>query len=198
MKLFTKFVVGVAACAVLAGPAMADTIKTTTTVTQAEGTYPDGTHYERHTVIERAPIKPGHVTFYYYDPEVKAIVAGSELTNEMIDLWDTNDNHVIDNHEFYNNALVVYEPIEYTKRTFQDIDGVTTLTKEEYTLRLQQLPAYRHLNKDGSEGLNLWEFTGIGFQDADHDNNNQVSYDELRNAFFAKEGLINKPLKMNN
>ena len=71
------------------------------------------------------------------------------------------------------------------------------LTQEEYTLRLQQLPAYRNLNKDGAEGLTMYEFTGVGFQDADHDNNNQVTYDELRGAFFVKEGLAPKPLKMN-
>lgn len=115
----------------------------------------------------------------------------------MISLWDRNNNKVIDNHEFYTNALVVYEPIEYSKRTYQDLDGVMKLKEEEYTLRLQQLPSYRNLNRDGKEGLTLFEFTGVGFQDADHNNDNQVSYDELKTAFYAKEGLIRKPLKLN-
>lgn len=203
MTIFTKAIFGVAACALLASPAMAagnkkDTNTVTTITSESSGTYADGTTYQRDTVFMRAPIKPGVVTFYYYDPKVGAIVTGNELTNEMISLWDKDNNRVIDNHEFYTNALIAYEPIEYTKRTFQDVDGQKKLTQEEYTFRLQQLPAYRNLNKDGNEGLNLWEFLGVGFQDADHNNNNQVGYDELRTAFFAKEGLIRKPLKMNN
>jgi hypothetical protein len=91
----------------------------------------------------------------------------------------------------------VYEPREYTHRTYQDIDGEMKMTKKEYTLRLQQLPSYRNLNKDGGEGLTIYEFTGVGFQDADHNNNNQVSFEELRQAFWAKEGVIRKPLKLN-
>lgn len=149
------------------------------------------------TTVTRAPVKPGAVTFYYYDPKVGEIVTGNDLTDEIISLWDLNNNRVIDNHEFYTNAMVVYEPMEYSKRTYQDVDGKLKLTKEEYTLRLQQLPAYRNLNKDGKEGLTLYEFTGVGFQDADNNNDNQVSYDELKAAFYAKEGLAPKPLKMN-
>lgn len=192
-KLFS----GVCAAILMMGAsAMA---QTATSVTQKSSTVsPDGSvTYQSHTTVTRAPVKPGVVTFYYYDPKLREIVTGSELTDDIISLWDTNNNKVIDNHEFYTNAMVVYEPMEYSKRTYQDIDGRVKLTQEEYTIRLQQLPSYRNLNKDGSEGLTLFEFTGVGFQDADHDNNNQVSYDELKNAFFAKEGLIPKPLKMN-
>ena len=45
--------------------------------------------------------------------------------------------------------------------------------------------------------MTLYEFTGVGFQDADNNNDNQISYDELKNAFYAKEGLVPKPLKEN-
>ena len=201
MTIFSKAILGVATVAIMASPAMAQNAKdknaVTTITKETSGTYVDGTHYERNTVITRAPIKPGSVTFYYFDPKVGEIVSGNELTDDMIALWDTNNNRVIDNHEFYNNALIVYEPYEYTKRTFQDVDGRKKLTKEEYTVRLQQLPAYRNLNKDGNVGLNLWEFLGVGFQDADHNNNNQVSYKELRDAFYVKEGLKARPLKLN-
>lgn len=197
MKIYYKTVLGLAAGVLLAVPAMADTVRTTTT--QTNDVSPDGSvRYERQTTVTRAPVKPGSVTFYYFEPKVGAIVSGNELTDDIIALWDRDNNKVIDNHEFYTNALVVYEPIEYTKRTFQDVDGQMKLTKKEYTLRLQQLPSYRNLNKDGSEGLTLYEFLGVGFQDADHNNNNQVSYDELKTAFYAKEGRILKPLKMNN
>ena len=224
MKSNIKLFMGVAAVAMmLAMPAMAETVKAVTKKTST--VQPDGSvEYNSHTVvtdgntvvtpapviagdatttttrtttITRAPVKPGSVTFYYYEPKLGAIVSGQDLTDDIINLWDTNNNHVIDNHEFYTNAMVVYEPMEYSKRTYQDVDGQMKLTQEEYTVRLQQLPAYRHLNKDGKEGLTLFEFTGVGFQDADNDNNNQVSYDELKAAFYAKEGVAPKPLKMN-
>lgn len=197
MNTSFKSFLGVAAVAlVLGAPAMAETVKSVTTKSSAVA--PDGSvAYESQTTVTRAPVKPGSVTFYYYDPQVGAIVSGNELTDQIIDLWDTNKNKVIDNHEFYTNAMVVYEPIEYNKRTYQDVDGTVKLTKEEYTLRLQQLPSYRNLNKDGKEGLTLYEFTGVGFQDADLNNDNQISYDELKTAFYAKEGLIPKPLKLN-
>ncbi len=198
-----KFILGTACAALLAAPAMAEAPKvktdTVTTVTEQSSTVaPDGSvTYQSETTVTRAPVKPREVTFYYYDPKIGEIVTGSELTDEMISLWDRDNNKVIDNHEFYTNALIVYEPLEYTKRTYQDVNGKMKLTKEEYTVRLQQLPIYRSLNTDGKEGLTLYEFTGVGFQDADHDNNNQVSYDELKTAFFAKEGLVRKPLKEN-
>lgn len=210
------FLTGIAAFAIItAMPALAQTVtakekivnpdgsvtyKSNTVVTDggvAADVKTDTTTTLSTTTVTRAPVKPGSVTFYYYDPKVGEIVTGNDLTDEIISLWDLNNNRVIDNHEFYTNALVVYEPMEYSKRTYQDVDGKLKLTKEEYTLRLQQLPAYRNLNKDGKEGLTLYEFTGVGFQDADNNNDNQVSYDELKAAFYAKEGLAPKPLKMN-
>jgi hypothetical protein len=191
-----KIIMGAAAIALLSAPVLAQPAKTVTT--QTSGVAADGSvHYQSRTTVTRAPVKPGSVTFYYYDPAVNSIVSGQELTDDIINLWDKNNNNVIDNHEFYTNALVVYEPIEYTSRTFQDVDGRVKLTKEEYTLRLQQLPSYRNLNKDGAEGLTLFEFLGVGFQDADLNNDNQVSYKELKTAFYAKEGKIRKPLKLN-
>ena len=195
-KIICASIVAMAVATPFHGPAMAQTLQT---VTEKSSTVsPDGSvTYQSETKITRAPVKPGVVTFYYYDPKFGEIVTGSELTNDIISMWDTNRNNVIDNREFYTNALVVYEPIEYTSRTYQDIDGKMKLTKEEYTLRLQQLPSYRNLNKDGSEGLTLYEFTGVGFQDADHNNDNQVGFDELKAAFFAKEGLAPRPLKLN-
>ena len=190
---------GVCALAIFAVVPFASAETTSKTVTTKSSTVaPDGSvEYQSTTTVTRSPVKPGFVTFYYYDPAQSAIVAGNELTNDLISLWDADNNDVIDNHEFYNNAMVVYEPMEYSKRTFQDVDGVMKLTQEEYTVRLQQLPEYRNLNKDGNEGLTMYEFTGVGFQDADHDNNNQVSFDELKEAFYAKEGVIDKPLKEN-
>ncbi|MFA5592385.1 MAG: hypothetical protein WC989_03630 [Micavibrio sp.] len=221
MKSSFKLIMGVAALALLSAPAVAETkaVSKKTSVVNMDGSV----DYESSTVVTgdtpaglpvvattgassttvskttvtRAPVKPGAVTFYYYDPEVGEIVAGNDLTDDIISLWDLDNNHVIDNHEFYSNAMVVYEPLEYSKRTYQDIDGKMKLTKEEYTLRLQQLPHYRNLNKDGKDGLTLYEFTGVGFQEADYNNDNQVSFEELKEAFYAKEGVIPKPLKMN-
>lgn len=201
----------VAALAILAaGPAWAETSavteKTSTVHNDGSVTYqshtvvtdtPSATHVST-SEVTTTPVAPFY-TFYYYDPDMSRIVSGGDLTDNIIALWDTNNNKVIDNHEFYNGALIVYEPIEYTKRTYQDIDadGIPELTKEEYTLRLQQMPEYKRLNTDNKDGLTLYEFTGVGFQDADHDNNNQVSYDELKEAFYAREGLIEKPKKIN-
>lgn len=203
-KLFT----GVCALVLSLGlPAMAEV---TQSVTQKSSTVnPDGSvSYESHTVTTKDPsttvaVVPATsvvpVTFYYYSPVKSRIVAANDLTNDVIDIWDTNNNKVIDNHEFYTNQMVVYEPIEYSKRTYQDIDmdGIPELTKEEYTLRLQQVPTYSRLNTDKKEGLTLYEFTGVGFQDADNDNDNQVGYDELKAAFYHQEGLAMKPEKTN-
>ena len=212
----TKLFMGVCALAVsLAFPAMAEV---TQSVTQKTSTVnPDGSvSYESHTVTTKDPsttvvavpgatavVVPGTVvtpvTFYYYSPVKSRIISSNDLTDDVIDIWDTNHNHVIDNHEYYTNQMVVYEPIEYTKRTYQDIDmdGIPELTKEEYTLRLQQVPSYTGLNTDKKDGLTLYEFTGAGFQDADTDNDNQVSYDELKDAFYHQAGLAPKPEKIN-
>lgn len=209
MSSKAKLFMGVCALVVsMAVPAMAEV---TQSVTQKTSTVnPDGSvSYESHTVTTKDPstttvaVVPSAaspvVTFYYYSPVKARILAANDLTNDVIDIWDTNNNHVIDNHEFYTNQMVVYEPVEYSKRTYQDIDmdGMPELTKEEYTLRLQKVPSYTGLNTDKKEGLTLYEFTGAGFQDADTDNDNQVSYDELKKAFYHQAGLAPKPEKIN-
>ena len=203
-----KLFMGVCALVVSLGlPAMAEV---TQSVTQKSSTVnPDGSvSYESHTVTTKDPattvaVVPAAavpvVTFYYYSPVKSRILAANDLTDDVIDIWDSNNNNVIDNHEYYTNQMVVYEPVEYSKRTYQDIDmdGIPELTKEEYTLRLQQVPHYAGLNTDKKEGLALYEFTGAGFQDADTDNDNQVSYDELKAAFYHQAGLAPKPEKIN-
>lgn len=197
MTSFAKTLLAATAVIAIAAPAMAEPEKSVT-VEETQILKPDGkVAYEQQKIVRRNPVKPGAATFYYYDHNLGQIVTGSELTDRMIELWDKDKNKIIDNHEYYTNALIVYETREYNLRTYQDIDGQVKMTKAESTVRLQQLPSYRNMNKDGGEGLTLWEFTGVGFQDADHNNNNNVSYNELRNAFWAKEGLIPKPLKMN-
>ena len=209
MKSSYKYILSVAALALMASPVLA----TETVTTKSSTVNPDGSvSYESHSVVTGTPdsvnvkttavtTTPVHpfYTFYYYSPSMKRIVSGADLNNDIISLWDTNNNNVIDNREYYTGALIVYEPTEYTKRTYMDIDadGIPELTKEEYTVRLTQMPEYARLNTDKKEGLTLYEFTGVGFQDADHNNDNQVSYDELKTAFYAKEGLVAKPLKEN-
>ena len=178
----------------------------TSTVTNKVNTvHPDGSvTYQSQTVVKKGgdvidPAVMPVVTFYYYEPQIKSIVSGYDLTPDVIELWDTDHNGVIDNHEFYTNAMIMYEPMEYSKRTYQDInaDGIPDLTKEEYTVRLQQLPLYATVNTDGKDGLTLYEFTGVGFQDADIDNDNQVTIDEIRAAFYHQKGLAPKPEKIN-
>ncbi len=213
MNIQNKLLMG--ACALIMAshiPAMAGTTESVTSKTSTVN--PDGSvSYESHTVVTKdsalpegvtkivgfEPVMPGVVTFYYYNPTIKRIVSAGDLTNDIISLWDHNNNKVIDNQEFYSNAMVAYEPVEYSKRTYTDIDadGIPELTQEEYTTRLQQVPYYSKLNMDKKAGLTLYEFTGVGFQDADNDNDNQVSYDELKAAFYHKEGLAPKPEKTN-
>ncbi len=198
MKLFPQNLIATLMLSALAVPAMAASTGSSST---SASTVVDGQGrvvQEKYTTVTRTPIKPGEATFYYYDPKTKTIVTGHDLTDDMISLWDKDRNRVIDNHEFYNNALIVYDTIQSESVAFKDVNGKVTMTQEQYTIRLQQTQAYKHLNRDDKTGLTLWEFTGVGFQDADQNNNNIVSYDELRQAFFAKEGLIEKPRKMNN
>lgn len=194
---------GVAAMALMvsAGTALA----ATQTVTEKTSTVnPDGSvSYQSHTVVKDAPATPvvatttattsttevvTPVTFYYYDTDAGVIVAQSDLTQDVFDIWDADGNTYIDNHEFYTNAMVVYEPIEYSKRTYQDVDadGRLELTQEEYTFRLQKLPYYSKVNTDDKDGLTVYEFTGLGFRDVDVDSNNQISYDELKKAFYGQ------------
>ncbi len=219
----TKLILGASAAVLLAIPAMA----ATESVTQKTSTVnPDGSvSYESHTVVqENAPVAPTTttttvvtkgaavpvattkttvvthpVTFYYYDTTHKNIVANAELTEQVFAIWDTDRNRNIDNHEYYNDAMVMYEPVEYSKRTYQDIDmdGLPELTKEEYTVRLQKLPGYATINTDKKDGISVYEFTGIGFQEADLDDNNQVSYDELKKAFYGQARLASEPTLYN-
>lgn len=219
----TKFILSVSAAVIMAVPAMAATTESVTQKTSTVNP-DGSVSYESHTVVKEKPAVPvatttttvvttdgaavvapvgttttttvvnRPVTFYYYDTVHSNIVANSELTEQIFKIWDTDNNNVISNNEYYNNALVMYEPVEYSKRTYQDIDmdGLPELTKEEYTIRLQQLPGYATLNTDKKDGINVHEFTGFGFQKADLDDNNQVSYDELKKAFYGQDRLASE------
>lgn len=200
-----KILLTFSALAVFAAvPAFADVTSSVTTKTNT--VKPDGSvAFESHTVVKKegqaevgAQARP-YVTFYYYNPVSTKILSANDLTDDIIFLWDADNNKVIDNHEFYTDALVVYEPMEYSKRTYQDIDadGVAELTREEYTMRLQKLPIYSQINTNKKDGLTLYEFTGVGFQDADINNDNQVSVDELKEAFYHQKGLALMPEKTN-
>lgn len=131
------------------------------------------------------------VTFYYYDPVKAHVVSVPDLSDSIFALWDEDHNDIIDMNEFYRNKMVMYEPVEYSKRTFQDIDadGDLELTQDEYTVRIQQLPTYSRLNTDNKAGISLYEFIGTGFQAADKDDNNNLSYKELHNAFYGQAYL---------
>ncbi len=216
-----KILLGLSTLAILAAmPAFAETTVSVTeqqTKTNADGSV----SYEKHTIINKDktgavtdvktkssvetavvtahdPSEP-FVTFYYYNPNNKMIMSGYDLTPDIAFMWDKDRNKVIDNHEYYTDALVMYEPMEYSKRTYQDIDadGFPELTQKEYTIRLQKLPAYGSINKNGKDGLTLYEFTGAGFQEADINNDNQVSIDELREVFYHQKGLVPLPEKIN-
>ena len=209
----TKLILSAATLAILSfTPVLAKTVVTqsssVSSVTSKSSTVgPDGSvTYESHT-IETKGAAPAVIvdstmppmTFYYYSPKIHRIVSADNLTNDVISIWDTNHNNVIDNHEYYTNQMVAYEPIEYSKRTYQDIngDGIPDLTQEEYTTRLEQVSTYGTLNTDKKEGLTLYEFTGVGFQEADINNDGQIDFDELRKAFYHHIGLTPKPLKLN-
>lgn len=200
MTTYSKFMLGVAAVALIASGSAA--VAATKTVTEKTSTVaPDGSvSYQSHTVVKDSAETPAvpvtadsPVVFYYYDTEAKAIVANTDLTEDVFKIWDRDNNTYIDNHEFYSNALVVYEPVEFSKRTYQDVDGRLQLTQEEYTFRLQQLPYYSTVNSDGKDGLTVREFTGLGFREVDVNNDNQISYDELKKAFYGQAWNAKNP-----
>lgn len=157
---------------------------TTTTVVTTETAAPGDV-----IVTRSAGMAP--VTFYYYEPKTSKIISAPDLSESIFDLWDNDNNDVIDMNEFYRNQMVMYEPVEYSKRTYQDIDadGVLELTQDEYSVRVQKLPLYSSLNKDNKPGISLYEFIGTGFQSADKDDNNNLSYRELHDAFYGQANL---------
>lgn len=197
MKKHIQTLMGVAALALLAGPALATSTNEVTT--KSSTVNPDGSvDYQRHTIVRKGDTAPAAtvavvpVTFYYYDVERSRIVAADDMSESIFNLWDKDSNDLIDMDEFYSNQMVIYEPIEYSKRTYQDVDadGALELTQQEYTLRLQQISTYSEINKDDKEGISVHEFIDTGFQKADANDDNYISYDELRNSFYGQPRFI--------
>lgn len=204
-----KLMIGVAALSVMAaGTATAQTQSQTVTETTNMLNKDGSVSYESHSVTHKGPAVPGEarpslervpVTFYYYDPQNDTILAADDLTEEIFMLWDQDSNRVLNVSEFADKQMVVYEPVEYSRRTYQDIDndGRLELTREEYTFRLQQLPYYQGMKVSGDVGLTASEFTGVGFQQADVDKDGYVSYDELYKAFYGQERFSTNPALYN-
>lgn len=191
MKLLSYFLAG---ALVLTGmsfyPAYAQSGVTTSTKTTV-APLADGTVvYESQTVT--APSLPDGVrpvVFYYYDVDAGEIVAADTVTEDIFRLWDVDGNGHVSPQEYYRNAMVIYEPVETRTKIFSDVDGRLKLTREEYTLRLAQVPDYAALNTDGKPGFSAHEFLGVGFQEADRNDDNQVSMSEFTEAFYGQPRL---------
>ncbi len=206
MKTIVKITHGVAAVAILASAAfLIDTASAATSAktvtTQTNTVAPDGSvQYEKHTVVTTGEVPVRPMTFYYYDKGFDRIVSSYELTPTIFEIWDKDNNKMIDMGEFYDNELVMYEPVEYSNRTYTDLDadGHPELTREEYTVRLTQLPMYATINSDGKDGISAYEFVGTGFQAVDRDDDNQISYNELSKAFYEQPRFASEPDLYNN
>lgn len=196
-----SYLLTVAAVLTLTSPiALAQNASVTTTTTTVAPTVEGGVVYESHSVTS-APgvVVQRPVTFYYYDTAPGQIVAATTMSKDIFNIWDKDRNGYISPQEYYENAMVIYEPIETKTTVFSDIDadGRLELTQEEYTLRLQQLPGYAQLNTDAKTGISVHEFVGAGFQETDDNDDNQVSYDELVEQFYNQPRLASEQERYN-
>ncbi len=183
-------------------PAMAQQAAVTTKTTTAVTPTGDGVVYESHSVTAPATavVEQRPVVFYYYDVKPGQIVAATTMTKEIFNIWDQDRNGYISPQEYYQNAMVMYEPIETKTTVFSDIDadGRLELTQEEYTMRLQRLPGYAAINTDNKAGISVYEFVGAGFQETDDNDDNQVSYDELVEQFYNQPRMASEQERYNN
>lgn len=185
---------------VAALPAFAQSaVVKTQTVTEVEPTVDGGTIYEKKTVV--APVATDGkrpVIFYYYDAKAGEIVAASDMSKEIFQIWDKDRNGYVSPQEFYENAMIIYEPTETSTTVFSDVNGRLKVTQEEYTLRLQRIPAYGEINKDNKAGISAYEFLGTGFQEADDNDDNQISYGEFTEAFYGQPRMASEQERYNN
>lgn len=193
--------------ALTAAPALAQQATVTTkTTTAVAPTVDGGVVYETHSVTKPTDtvVASGEarrpVVFYYYDTKAGEIIAASTMTEEIFNIWDKDRNGYVSPQEYYNNEMVVYQPVETETKVFSDVDadGRLELTLEEYTMRLEQVPDYTVINTDAKTGLTVQEFVGAGFQETDDDDNNQVSYGELVEAFYGQPRMASEQERYNN
>lgn len=190
-----KFAVLLGASALVLGAALPaaaqDAAVTTKTTTEVVPLADGGVVYESHKVTQAVPTGERPIVFYYYDAQAGEIVAASDLTQDIFNIWDQDRNGYISPQEYYRNVMVSYEPVETETRIFvvDEKTGRLKLTQEEYTMRLEQVPYYRNVNTDKKPGLSVYEFIGTGFQEADRNDDNQVSFSELKDQFYKQPRL---------
>lgn len=179
-------------------PTFAQDAAVSTTTTVVTPTVDGGTLYESKTVTAPVAGERRPMVFYYYDAKAGEIVAASTMSEEIFKIWDKDGNGYISPQEYYSNEMVVYEPVETRTQVFSDVNGRLKLTKEEYTLRLQRIPGYAEMDTDGKAGISVHEFVGAGFQETDDNDDNQVSYGELVEAFYGQPRLASEQERYNN
>lgn len=197
----TRFFLMAGAALMVSAGAQAATVTTTKTTTTTAPVANGAVVYESKTVTAPAvPHGVRPVIFYYYDAKAGEIIAGDTMTEEIFKIWDRDGNGHISPQEYYNNEMVLYEPVETQTQVFADVDadGRMELAREEYTLRLQQSSAYATLNKDDKAGISAHEFVGAGFQVTDDNDDNQVSYGEFVEAFYGQPRLASEQERYNN
>lgn len=165
---------------------------TTTTTTQ---TAPVTTRSE--TQIEtkaEAIVATGTRLFNIVDMDINkdGLLTTAEVGESLFDMYDFDNNEMIDNLEYEKNAVVTVVPVAQTTTITYDFNGDGVAEKQEkvYESFIQHTQLARF---DGDkDGLSPREFVARGFLEADIDGDKLISKKEWQGSYNAEIDRSNK------
>lgn len=157
----------VAVLALLSGTAAAETVTTTTVVTQ------------------QAIPHTNEINFIAFDIDNNGILTMNEVGEKLFDLFDTDDNHQIDNIEFDRKNVMTIIPMEKLTLRLVDIDsdGSSEATSHTYETFIQRSNLMRF--DKNMDGLSAAEFIATGYQELDDDDDNLINLEEWKEVYIA-------------
>lgn len=168
MTMSKKFLLTTTVLALFAGPALAQTVTTTTVVKQTE-----------------LPPQIEKTDFMAFDLNKDNILSMQEVGKKLFYIFDTDGNEVIDNIEFDQKRVLTIIPMEKQVLTYVDLDNdgrtdEATITHETFIQKSGLIVFDEDL-----DGLSAADFIKLSFLQLDDNNSKVVELDEWEKAYTA-------------
>lgn len=151
------------------------------------------------TVVQQKDIpNVNRVDMTMFDLNHDKILSRDEVGEYLFKVFDTDNNHNIDNIEFKQPKFITLIPMEKETMITVDFDNDGVPDKAEHTyesfVQLSQLGRF----DDDQDGLSAKEFINTGYEVLDDDEDRQISLEEWKEAYGELLHItVNEPERYN-
>jgi hypothetical protein len=166
--------------ALLAGPAMAETVITKTYVAPVD--------------VENV----NEINFTVFDVNNDGIYSMEEVGSRLFESFDTNNDELIDNTEWDDRQVLTIIPIEKETFRFVDYDDDNIVETSSYNYSTFYTASGLAKFDDNADGLSASDFVNASLQEMDDNEDNLINLEEWQEAYLQTRPEHNQPENYNN